>query len=181
MVNSLVLSMTPGTPMCSGSFRPAALGDRPVLPGGEVEAHLRAGEPRNAGFLQQRLLRMQRFVHDRLLDERVAVGIRSDADAAETVVGVEEVAQERHHSVVGAHRFGGVAGNQEHLGEAVVAAERTEALHRCCVLGEPGGEVRHRHVAQIHDASSEVERRLLALRRAARHRDRCPGRDELDL
>ena len=72
-------------------------------------------EPSMPAEANKRLLGVEGVVQSSAVDERVPVGIGGDADAGQTGVVVEQIAEERQRVGVRAGRIGRVAGDDEHL------------------------------------------------------------------
>ena len=135
-----------------------------------IEAHLGAAVGRDTGAAEQLLLVGQGTTDDLVGQECMPVGVCGDADGAESMVGVEQVAEELDGPPILARLLGVAADDEDPIDAG--GPEPRGQLHRVCpVPDHPSGDVRDGGMAAGLQLLGETLCLGDALGRRTGHRD----------
>ena len=138
-------------------MRPSARSSSSQLRMRPASKHLGRRTRDHACLGDQLCLGVQRLAQQRLLDERMAVGVRRYADPLESVVVGEQVTEERKPVGVRAVRLFGIASDHEQVAQAVLTDPRRQLEHLVGALDHPRRDVRDRMVTEVEQPGGEVE------------------------
>ena len=167
----------PGNAEVDRKGEPAVtLGRQPLNDGLGVKTHLGGCMALDARLGQQHLLDMQCLMQHGIGDQRMTLGIGSDADVKERVADLAQRLQQPDRAVERSGRRGDIAADQEYLAEAH-RFDAAQQLFQVITAGDHASRyVGHGAVTQRTQLSGQIQCVLKRLGGRCRHRDRRPRR-----